>query len=151
MPAPRLAWIATAVIAVVAVAALAIALREPAAPQRAPTVGPTAAGGSAGSPAAGSAAVPAAGSAGSGDSAEQLIAAARAALTDGDLARARTLLARAYALDPAPSTLLDLAVLELSTGNCREARRATQRVIDEAPAEIAEPARRLLARIGRCD
>ena len=150
MPAPRrLVWIggaAVVLVVVVAVVALAIALREPAGDSRG------AAGRDAGAASGAALASGASGAAiGSGATAEQLVAAAHAAVTAGNLAEARTLLARAYALDPAPSTLLQLAAAELATGHCREARRATQRVIDESPPEIAEPARQLLARIGRCD
>jgi hypothetical protein len=83
--------------------------------------------------------------------AAQLVASARAEVAAGHLPEARDLLARAYALDPQPATLLDLADVDLQTGRCREARRAVQRVIASGAGVLASRAWELMGRIGRCD
>ena len=84
--------------------------------------------------------------------AERLVASAKAEAAAGNLVQARALLARAYALDPRPATLLELGAVELQTGHCREARRAAQGVIAAAPGEpLAARAQDLLGEIGRCD
>jgi thioredoxin-like negative regulator of GroEL len=83
--------------------------------------------------------------------AAQLVASARAAASSGDFTRARALLAQAYALDPGPATLLELGRVDFRTGRCRDARRAAQRVIEEASGSLADDARILLGEIGRCD
>lgn len=85
------------------------------------------------------------------DQAAQLVASARAQVAAGHLVQARTLLARAYALDPRPATLLELAAVELQTGRCREARRAVQRVIADGVGPLSSQAWELMGRIGRCD
>jgi hypothetical protein len=85
------------------------------------------------------------------EQAAQLVASARAEVTAGHLAQARTLLAQAYTLDPQPATLLELATVDFQTGRCREARRAVQRVIAEGVGALASQARELMGRIGRCD
>jgi tetratricopeptide (TPR) repeat protein len=86
------------------------------------------------------------------DEAAQLLTAGQAEAAVGQYARARDLLERAYALDPQPATLLQLAELEHRTGRCREARLATQRVIAAAPdGPLVDDARQLLDTIGRCD
>jgi hypothetical protein len=86
------------------------------------------------------------------DPAAQIVRSAKAELAAGNLVQARTLLARAAALDPRPSTLLELAAVELRTGHCRDARRAAQRVVAAAPGEpVADQAADLLGKIGRCD
>lgn len=59
---------------------------------------------------------------------------------------------QAYALDAAPSTLLEVGRMQHLSGRCREARRTTQRVLAASPpADIAGNAQDLLVRIGRCD
>lgn len=85
------------------------------------------------------------------EQASQLVASSRAEVAAGRLAQARTLLARAYALDPLPATLLELAAVELQTGRCREARRAVQRVIADGVGALSSQAWELMGRIGRCD
>lgn len=80
----------------------------------------------------------------------RLVASAKAALASGNLARARVLLTQAYAADPSPSTLLELATVEFQTGDCRDARRAAQRVAATG-GPLADQARDLLGKIGRCD
>ena len=60
------------------------------------------------------------------------------------------LLAQAYALDPRPSTLLELATVEFQAGHCRDARRAAQRVAATGGPLVGQ-ARELLGKIGRCD
>jgi hypothetical protein len=82
---------------------------------------------------------------------ERLVDAARSAAAAGDLARARSLLARAYAVDPRPATLLELAAVDFQGGHCREARRAVQRVIADGAGALSGQAFELLGRIGRCD
>ncbi|HEX8110432.1 MAG TPA: hypothetical protein VF516_22020, partial [Kofleriaceae bacterium] len=67
------------------------------------------------------------------------------------LVQARTLLVRAYALDPRPATLLELAAVDLQTGRCREAQRAVQRVIADGVGPLSSQAWELMGRIGRCD
>ena len=82
----------------------------------------------------------------------ELVASARAQAAAGQLARARDLLARAYALDPQPATLLELGRLDLRAGRCRDARRAAQGVLAAAPGPpLADEARALITEIGRCD
>jgi len=84
--------------------------------------------------------------------ADELVATARAQAAAGQLARARDLLARAYALDPQPATLLELGRLDLRAGRCRDARRAVQGVLAAAPGPpLADEARALMTEIGRCD
>jgi hypothetical protein len=84
--------------------------------------------------------------------AARLVASARAEIAAGNLAQARELLTQAYALDPSPATVLELGRVDYQTGHCRDARRAAQRVIEAAPAgSLADDARDLLAKIGRCD
>ncbi len=85
------------------------------------------------------------------EQAAQLVASARAEVAAGHPVPARTLLARAYALDPRPATLLELAAVELQTGHCREARRAVQRVIADGVGPLSSQAWELMGRIGRCD
>jgi len=89
---------------------------------------------------------------GNAEQAVRLVASARTAVAVGNLAHARGLLTRAYALDPRPDTLLELGRVDYQTGHCRDARRATQRVIELVPGgPVADDARDLLGRIGRCD
>jgi hypothetical protein len=84
--------------------------------------------------------------------AEPLIASAHVAAADGNFTRARDLLDRAYALDPRPTTLLEIARLDHRIGRCRDARRAAGRVLEAAPAgPLAAEARDLLGQIGHCD
>lgn len=140
--ARRLAWIAGAavVVAVAIAAVLALPDAGPAPPVR---------------PAPDAAAPrPTAPDALSGEGvgpAAQLVASARAEVAAGHLPEARGLLSRAYALDPPPITLLELADVELQTGRCREARRAAQRVIAQGAGALASRAQELMGRIGRCD
>jgi hypothetical protein len=146
MPRRRLAWIgAGAVVAAAIVAALLWRDAAPGAPRGPPS---THSGGATGGTGSDAAAPARAGSAGD---AAALVASARAEVAAGRLVPARALLTRAYALDPTPATLLELAGVEFQTGHCREARRATQRVVNEASGELADRARRLLDQIGRCD
>jgi len=155
MPGRRLAWIGGGA-AVAAAIVAALLWRDAAleAPHRTPG---TASGGGAGTAGRGPAGSGAPGTApgsahdGSAGDAAGLVASARAEVAAGRLVPARALLTRAYALDPAPATLLELAGIELQTGHCREARRATQRVVDQASGELADRARQLLEKIGRCD
>jgi len=81
----------------------------------------------------------------------RLVASAKAEAASGNLAQARVLLTRAYAVEPRPSTLLELAAIQFQTGDCRAARRAAQGVVAAAPGELARQARDLLGKIGRCD
>jgi hypothetical protein len=138
MPGRRLAWIGGGA-AVAAAAVVAALLWRDAAPA------PRSASGTASSQpdATGSdAAAPA--RAGSAGDAAAIVASARAEVAAGRLGAARALLTRAYALDSAPATLLELAGVEFQSGHCREARRATQRVTSEASGELADRARQLL-------
>ena len=147
--ARRLAWLlgAAAAAAVAAVLALPDVAPDP----------PADSGGSAGTsrglpPDAAARPPPSGETSGSGiEQAAQLVAAARAELAAGRLAAARDLLSRAYALDPQPATLLELASVDLQTGRCREARRAVQRVIADGPDALSSRAQELMGRIGRCD
>jgi len=154
MPRPRrLAWwIAAAIVAANAVLAAVIALsgdpgsdpdgdrRSDRPPDRRTAGRPDAPGGSSDAVSGGP------------DDAARLVASARAEIAEGHLTQARAQLARAAALPAAPATLLELAAIELQAGRCREARRAVQRVIAEAPGgPAADQAQQLLARIGRCD
>lgn len=152
--ARRLAWIAGAagLAAVVIAAVLALPEVDPARP-----AGPGSAAGSPVRPAP-DAAAPARPTApdeppsGSGvEQAAQLVASARAEVTAGHLPQARALLSRAYALDPQPATLLELAAVDLQTDRCREARRAVQRVIADGAGALSSRAWELMGRIGRCD
>jgi tetratricopeptide (TPR) repeat protein len=84
--------------------------------------------------------------------AARLVEAAQAEAAAGRYLPAHALYRRAYELDPKPSTLLELGVLEHRTGHCREALRTAQRVVAAAPdRELADRAQQLLATIGRCD
>lgn len=157
MRARPLAWIAGAagLAAVVIAAVLALPEVDPAPP----VGGPVGSGSARGASARGVPDAAVADPAGSGeppsardvDQAAQLVASARAEVAAGQIAQARTLLARAYALDPQPATLLDLAAVELQTGHCREARRAVQRVIADGAGTLSSQAWELMGRIGRCD
>jgi len=95
--------------------------------------------------------------AGSGDDtaayhASQLVVEAGREVSAGRYPQARALLDQAYALDPQPATLLQLARVEDQLGRCREARRAAQRVIAASPdAVTSDQAGQLLSRLGRCD
>lgn len=159
MRARRLAWIAGAagLAAVVIAAVLALPEVDPVPPAgRAAGSGGSASPRASPAPAVPDAAARPAGSdeppSGSAvDQAAQLVASARAEVAAGRLVQARTLLARAYALDPQPVTLLDLAEVELQTGHCREARRAVQRVIADGAGALSSRAWELMGRIGRCD
>jgi hypothetical protein len=152
-----LAWIAGAagLAAVVIAAVLALPEVDPVRPAG----GPVGSGTARGSSVRGVPDAAAADPAGSGepppgrdvDQAAQLVASARAEVAAGRIAQARTLLARAYALDPLPATLLELAAVELQTGHCREARRAVQRVIADGAGTLSSQAWELMGRIGRCD
>jgi hypothetical protein len=92
------------------------------------------------------------GPAGASDRAARLVDEAMAAAAAGDLRRAHTGLAEAYALDPRPATLLEFATVAFQTGRCREALQAARGVIAAVPGSpLAEAARTLLGQIGRCD
>ena len=91
------------------------------------------------------------GSAGATGSAAGALGEAEHAVAERRYAEALPLLEQAYAKDPQPATLLELASVDLALGRCREAKRAAQRVVAANVAELAEPARQLLARIGHCD
>jgi len=151
VPRPRrLAWLlgAAALAAVVIAAVLALPDVEPARP-----AGPGASA-STSRPAPDAAALPAPPGEPSGNGVEQaaqLVASARAEVAAGRLAQARDLLSRAYALDPRPATLLELASVDLQAGRCRDARRAVQRVIADGAGALSAQASELMGRIGRCD
>lgn len=157
MRARRLAWIAGAagLAAIAAAAVLALPDVDPVPPGGPVGSGPGSARGASVRPVPDAAAPPA----GSGEpapgsaveQAAQLIASARVQVGAGQLAQARTLLARAYALDPQPATLLELAAVDLQAGHCREARRAVQRVIADGAGTLSSRAWELMGRIGRCD
>jgi tetratricopeptide (TPR) repeat protein len=135
--ARRLAlWVgAGAAVAAVAIAAvLALPGAEPSAPTRDAALAST--GSQAAAPAS---------------EVERQLAAAQAAAAAGRMLDAHTAYERAYALDPSPSTLLELAVLERRMGRCREARRTAQRAAASADRAVADRAQQLLATIGRCD
>jgi tetratricopeptide (TPR) repeat protein len=84
--------------------------------------------------------------------ASQLVADAGREAAAGRFAQAHALLDQAYAQDPQPATLLALARVEERLGRCREAKRATQRVLAASPTgALADEATRLLGRLGRCD
>jgi hypothetical protein len=151
--ARRLAWIAGAAgLAAVAIAAvLALPEVDPARP-----AAPGSAAGSAVRPAPDAAApprstAPDAPSGGDIGQAARLVASARAEVAAGHLPQARDLLSRAYALDPQPATLLELADVDLQIGRCREAHRAVQRVIADGAGPLSSRAWELMGRIGRCD
>jgi hypothetical protein len=155
--ARRLAWIAGAAAVAAAVTAAVLALPEvdPARPAAgsagsvSPSAGPLA---DAAAPSRPSPPAPDEPPSGSGvEQAARLVASARAEVTAGHLAQARTLLARAYALDPQPATLLEIAAVDLQAGRCREARRAVQRVITDGAGAVSSQARELMGKIGRCD
>lgn len=148
--ARRLAWLAaTAALAAVVIAAvLALPAVAPAPPAGAGSPGlsvrlpPDAAVGP----------IPPGAPSGSGvEQAAQLVASARAEVAAGRLAQARDLLSRAYALDPQPATLLELASVDLQAGRCRDARRAVQRVIAGGAGALSGRAEELMGQIGRCD
>ena len=151
--ARRLAWIAGAAgLAAVAIAAV-LALPDVG---PAPPAGPGSSVGSPVRPAPDAAAPPrpTAPDERSGEGAgqaAQLLASARAEAAAGRLPQARDLLSRAYALDPQPATLLELADVDFRTGRCREARRAVQRVIADGAGALSSRAWELMGRIGRCD
>jgi hypothetical protein len=149
--AGRLAWIAGAgaLAAVVIAAVLVLPDVDPS-----PPAGPGSTAASPRPPPDAALARPDAPGEPSGSAAEQaaqLVASARADVAAGRLAQARDLLSRAYALDPQPATLLELASVDLQTGRCREARRAVQRVIGDGAGALSSRAWELMARIGRCD
>lgn len=84
--------------------------------------------------------------------ASQLVADASREAAAGRLAQAHALLEQAYAHDPQPVTLFELARLEDQLGRCREAKRTTGRVLAASPTgALADRATKLLARLGRCD
>jgi tetratricopeptide (TPR) repeat protein len=148
MPAPRHPWrwigavaIAGAVIA--ALLALRAATSSDEAPPRATASGEPASDASPRPPAP-----PPASDA---EQAAGLVASARAETASGRFAEARDLLTRAYALDPAPATLLELGRVDARAGRCRDARRAVQRALETASGPLADEARAVLAEIGRCD
>jgi len=86
------------------------------------------------------------------ETASGLLAIARAQAAAGHYVQALGHYQRAYALDSAPSTLLEVGRMQHLSGRCREARRTTQRVLAASPpADIAGTAQDLLVRIGRCD
>jgi len=86
------------------------------------------------------------------DSASALVEAGGAAAAARRYEQALALYQRAYELDAQPETLLEIGRMQHLTSRCREARRTTQRVLASSPAPaVAEDARRLLERIGRCD
>jgi tetratricopeptide (TPR) repeat protein len=156
---PRIAvWIGAAVVAAGAVAAvLAISgggsrtsgtggsadaeRGEGAGAERGVGVGSTSAG--SGSPA---------GSETASETGAGLLATARTEAAAGRYVQALGHYQRAYALDSAPSTLLEVGRMQHLSGRCREARRTTQRVLAASPpADLAGNAQDLLVRIGRCD
>lgn len=73
------------------------------------------------------------------------------AIAAGRYADARAALEAAYAADPQPATLLQLARVQLALGRCREARRAAQRAAAATDPPVTRAATELLAQIGRCD
>jgi hypothetical protein len=146
MPGRRLAWIGGGAAGAAAAVVAALLWRD--ATPEAPRSAPDTASGQPGATGSDAAAPVRAGSAGD---AAAIVASARAEVAAGRLGAARALLTRAYALDAAPATLLELAGVEFQSGHCREARRATQRVTSEASGELADRARQLLEKIGRCD
>ena len=84
--------------------------------------------------------------------ASQLVTDAGREAAVGRFAQAHALLEQAYAQDPQPATLLELARLEERLGRCREAKRTAQRVLAASPTgALADQATRLLGRLGRCD
>lgn len=141
------AWIAVGALVVVGgVIAGLIMLRSPGAADRAPR------------PVADAAALPDAASVlGSDDDtaayhASQLVADAGREVTAGRFARALALLEQAYAQDPQPATLLQLARVEDQLGRCRDAKRTAQRVVAVSPSgALADQATQLLGRLGHCD
>jgi hypothetical protein len=93
-----------------------------------------------------------AGAAAGSESAGGLVATARAEAAAGHYVQALGLYQRAHALDPAPSTLLEVGRMQHLSGRCREAHRTTQRVLAASPpGDIAAAAQELVTRIGRCD
>lgn len=146
-------WVGAVVVAAAAVAAV-LALRGGDEPE------PTGPGAAASRPDAGRAS----GAAGSAvatpdrdaaplpDTAPSLVEAARAEAAAGHYVQALALYQRAHALDPAPSTLLEVGRMLHLSGRCREARRTTQRVLAATPPpELAAAAQAQLDKIGRCD
>jgi hypothetical protein len=148
--ARRLAWLAGAAALAAVVIAAVLALPAVAPP-------PPASAGSPGSPvrlppdAAAGPAPPGAPSGSGVEQAAQLVTSARAEVAAGRLAQARDLLSQAYALDPQPATLLELASVDLQAGRCRDARRAVLRVIADGAGALSARAEELMGRIGRCD
>ena len=142
------AWIAAGALVVVGGVIAGLVLRAPGeAPRGAP---------GASAPGAGSAAAPST-PVGSDDDtaayhASQLVADAAREAAAGRLPRALALLEQAYAQDPQPQILLQLARVEDQLGRCREAKRTAQRVLAVSPTgAIADQASQLLGRLGRCD
>jgi hypothetical protein len=91
---------------------------------------------------------------GGGDRAQaaRLLDDGQAQASAGHYAAAHALYQRAYALDPKPSTLFEVGLMEHLSGRCREARRTTQRVVAESQGDpVRAQAQELLAKIGRCD
>lgn len=86
------------------------------------------------------------------DATPALVESARSEAAARHYAQALALYRRAYELAPHPATLLEIGRMLHLIGRCREARRTTQRVVASSPEPaIADDARQLLERIGRCD
>ena len=149
---PRIAaWIGAAVVAAGAVA-LVLAIGRGG--SDAPAGGPVRDGAGSTSGTGGSGGVGAAGGSETGrpETAAGLLETARAEAAARHYVQALGLYQGAHALDPAPSTLLEVGRMQHLAGRCREARRTTQRVLAASPpADIAAGAQELLTRIGRCD
>ena len=84
--------------------------------------------------------------------ASQLVTDAGREAAAGRFAQAHALLEQAYAQDPQPATLFELARIEDRLGRCRDAKRTTRRVLAASPTgALADQANQLLGRLGRCD
>jgi len=140
------AWIAAGALVVVGGVIAGIVLRSP-------SGAPRASAPAAGTESAAAPAVPL----GSDDDtaayrASQLVADAARESAAGRFPRSLALLEQAYAQDPQPQILLQLARVEDQLGRCREAKRTAQRVLAVSPTgALADQATQLLGRLGRCD
>jgi tetratricopeptide repeat protein len=139
------AWTAVGAIGLGAVVIVGLALRARVDPSVAPPAPAAREVGDAASPA------------GSADDtaayhASQLVTDAGREAAAGRFTQAHALLEQAYAQDPQPATLFELARVEDRLGRCRDAKRTARRVLAASPTgALADQATRLIGRLGRCD
>jgi len=135
-------WFAAGAVVVVGGLIAGLALRSPGAARHAPTPPEP----------ADAAAPPSSADDTAAYHASQLAGDAAREAAAGRLVRALALLEQAYAQDPQPATLLELARIEERLGRCRDAKRSAQRVVVVSPTgALAAQASQLLGRLGRCD